>query len=158
MEGGLGSGQRLDPTIGASISIFYASEAAMEVVNDALQILGGYGYTKMFPVEKLLRDIRLFSIYEGTSEVQRLIISGHVLNSYKPVMPALEDLPLIRGLDPRMNRRGGKPPHGAAACAVISITARNRRRSVHPASSRKRRSSTSGPLPERRLKARWQGV
>ena len=89
----------IDPTISASIAKFYATEAAMEVVNDALQIFGGYGYTKMFPIEKLLRDIRLFSIYEGTSEVQRLIISGHVLNNYKPVMPALEDLPLIRGLD-----------------------------------------------------------
>jgi acyl-CoA dehydrogenase len=53
----------------------------------------------MFPIEKLLRDIRLFSIYEGTSEVQRLIVSGHVLYSYKPVMPPLEDLPLLRGLD-----------------------------------------------------------
>ena len=89
----------IDPTISASIAKFYATEAAMEVVNDALQIFGGYGYTKMFPIEKLLRDIRLFSIYEGTSEVQRLIVSGHVLNNYKPVMPPLEDLPLIRDLD-----------------------------------------------------------
>ena len=89
----------VDPTVSASISKFYATEAAMEVVNDALQIFGGYGYTKMFPVEKLLRDIRLFSIYEGTSEVQRIIVAGHVLNSYKPAMPALEDLPLIRGID-----------------------------------------------------------
>jgi len=89
----------IDPTISASIAKFYATEAAMEVVNDALQIFGGYGYTKMFPIEKLLRDIRLFTIYEGTSEVQRLIVSGHVLNNYKPVMPPLEDLPLIRDLD-----------------------------------------------------------
>ena len=89
----------IDPTVSASISKFYATEAAMEVVNDALQIFGGYGYTKMFPIEKLLRDIRLFSIYEGTSEVQRVIVAGYVLNSYKPVMPALEDLPLIRGID-----------------------------------------------------------
>jgi len=89
----------IDPTVNASISKFYATEAAMEVVNDALQIFGGFGYTKMFPIEKLLRDIRLFSIYEGTSEVQRLIVSGYVLNSYKPIMPPLEDLPLVRGLD-----------------------------------------------------------
>ncbi len=89
----------IDPTVSASISKFYATEAAMEVVNDALQIFGGFGYTKMFPIEKLLRDIRLFSIYEGTSEVQRLIVSGYVLNSYKPIMPPLEDLPLVRGLD-----------------------------------------------------------
>jgi acyl-CoA dehydrogenase len=89
----------MDPTVSASIAKFYATETAMEVVNEALQIFGGYGYTRMFPIEKLLRDIRLFTIYEGTSEVQRLIVSGHVLNGYKPVMPPLEDLPLLRGLD-----------------------------------------------------------
>ena len=102
----------IDPTISASISKFYATEAAMEVVNDALQIFGGYGYTKMFPIEKLLRDIRLFSIYEGTSEVQRLIVSGYVLNSYKPVMPPLEDLPLVRGLD--LNEPSAKECPGMA--------------------------------------------
>ncbi|OGP68558.1 MAG: acyl-CoA dehydrogenase [Deltaproteobacteria bacterium RBG_16_44_11] len=91
--------QGMDPSISASIAKFYATETALEVVNDALQIFGGYGYTKMFPIEKLLRDIRLFSIYEGTSEVQRLIVSGHVLNNYKSAMPPLEDLPMIRGLD-----------------------------------------------------------
>jgi acyl-CoA dehydrogenase len=53
----------------------------------------------MYPVEKLLRDIRVFSINEGTSEIQRVIVAGHVLNSYKPVMPSLEDLPLIRDVD-----------------------------------------------------------
>jgi len=89
----------MDSTISASIAKFYATEAAMEVVNDAMQIFGGYGYTKMFPIEKLLRDIRLLSIYEGTSEIQRLIVSGHVLNNYKQSMPSLEDLPMIRGLD-----------------------------------------------------------
>ncbi len=84
----------IDPTINASIAKMYASEAALEVANEALQIFGGYGYTKMFPIEKLLRDTRLFRIYEGTSEVQRLIVSGHAMHTYKPVMPALEDLPL----------------------------------------------------------------
>ncbi|MRR15885.1 MAG: acyl-CoA dehydrogenase [Deltaproteobacteria bacterium] len=88
-----------DPTISASIAKVYATEAALEVANDALQIFGGYGYTRMFPIEKIMRDTRLFSIYEGTSEVQRLILSGHVLGKYKPVMPALEDLPMVRELD-----------------------------------------------------------
>ncbi len=88
-----------DPTISASIAKMYATEMALEVANEALQIFGGYGYTKMFPIEKIMRDTRLFSIYEGTSEVQRVVLSGHVLGKYKPVMPALEDLPMIRGLD-----------------------------------------------------------
>jgi len=84
----------IDPTINASISKLYATEAAFEVVDQALQVLGGYGYTRFFPVEKLLRDTRLFRIYEGTSEVQRIILAGHAMNGYQPVMPSLEDLPV----------------------------------------------------------------
>ncbi len=109
----------IDPTINASIAKFYATEAAMEVVNDALQIFGGYGYTEMFPIEKLLRDIRLFSIYEGTSEVQRLIVSGYVLNSYQPVMPPLEDLPLIRETDLNDPTAKGAPAWRCRMCGHI---------------------------------------
>jgi acyl-CoA dehydrogenase len=72
----------------------YATEAAFEVVDEALQIMGGYGYTRFFPAEKLLRDARLFRVYEGTSEIQRIILAGHAMNIYQPVMPPLEDLPL----------------------------------------------------------------
>ena len=88
-----------DPTLTASITKFYATEAAFEVASDALQIFGGYGYTKMFPIEKIFRDIRLLMIYEGTSEVQRVIVSRFALDAYRPVMPPLEDYPLLRGLD-----------------------------------------------------------
>jgi acyl-CoA dehydrogenase len=91
--------QGMDPTTSASIAKFYATEAAVETANEALQIFGGYGYTKMYPVEKLLRDIRVLPIYEGTSEIQRLIVSGYALNQYQPIMPPLEDLPMIRELD-----------------------------------------------------------
>ncbi len=86
--------QARDPTIAASVSKLYATEIAIEVANEALQVFAGYGYTKMFPIEKILRDCRLFRIYEGTSEVQRLILSGFALDAYKPVMPPLEDLPI----------------------------------------------------------------
>lgn len=86
----------IDPTLSASISKFYCTEAANEVVNEALQIAGGYGYTKMYPFEKLLRDARLLMIYEGTSEIQRVIVSGYALGVYKPIMPPLEDLPMLR--------------------------------------------------------------
>jgi acyl-CoA dehydrogenase len=91
---------RMDPTISASIAKFYSTEAALEVADEALQIFGGYGYTKWFPIEKLLRDARLFRIYEGTSEIQRYIVSGHTMNVYQPVMPPLEDLPLHREMEP----------------------------------------------------------
>lgn len=89
----------MDPTVNASIAKFYATEAALEVVNEAMQICGGYGYTQMFPLEKLLRDIRLLRIYEGTSEIQRVVVAGHAMANYQPAMPALEDLPLHRDMD-----------------------------------------------------------
>lgn len=47
----------------------------------------------MFPLEKLYRDTRLLRIYEGTSEIQRMIVSGYIMNGYHPAMPALEDFP-----------------------------------------------------------------
>lgn len=87
----------IDPTINASIAKFYSSESALSVINEALQICGGYGYTKLYPIEKLWRDSRLLSIYEGTSEVQRVIVAGHAMNAYKPVMPAIEDMPMLKG-------------------------------------------------------------
>ena len=88
------SDKGIDPTLNASISKFYATEACIEVVDQALQILGGYGYTKMFPVEKLYRDARLLRIYEGTSEIQRMVVAGYIMGGYKSIMPPLEDLPV----------------------------------------------------------------
>jgi acyl-CoA dehydrogenase len=52
---------------------------AMEVTTDAVQIFGGYGYIKEYPVEKLMRDAKLYQIYEGTSQIQRLVIARDVL-------------------------------------------------------------------------------
>ena len=95
------SDQQLDGRVSASISKLYATETALEVVNEALQIFGGYGYTKMFPIEKILRDVRLLRIYEGTSEIQRLILADYLLKEYQPALPPLEDLPLHRLHDPR---------------------------------------------------------
>lgn len=92
--------QGKDANISASIAKMYATEAALEVVNEAVQILAGYGYTKMFPLEKILRDVRLLRIYEGTSEVQRVILAGYLLNAYQPILPALEDLPIHREFNP----------------------------------------------------------
>lgn len=63
----------------AAIAKYYASEMGVEVVNKALQIFSGYGYMRDYPIEKLYRDIRIVPIYEGTSEVQKLVISREVL-------------------------------------------------------------------------------
>jgi acyl-CoA dehydrogenase len=108
----------MDPTIAASVSKLYATEIALEVANEALQIFAGYGYTKMFPIEKILRDCRLFRIYEGTSEVQRLILSGYALNAYQPVMPPLEDLPIHLDRDP-VNREPGAIAWRCRVCGHV---------------------------------------
>ncbi|HEY0068251.1 MAG TPA: acyl-CoA dehydrogenase, partial [Flavisolibacter sp.] len=65
----------------AAMAKYYASEVAVKVSNDAVQVFGGYGYTKDFPVEKHYRDSKLCTIGEGTSEIQKLVISREVLRS-----------------------------------------------------------------------------
>jgi len=57
----------------------YASDMAMRVATDAVQVMGGDGYSKDFPVEKIMRDVKLCQIYEGTNQVQRLVISKAIL-------------------------------------------------------------------------------
>jgi alkylation response protein AidB-like acyl-CoA dehydrogenase len=63
----------------ASMGKMYATEAANKACYDAIQMLGGYGYTRDFPVERFYRDVRVTTIYEGTSEIQRLIIARDLL-------------------------------------------------------------------------------
>ncbi len=63
----------------ASMAKVFASEMANKVAYQALQIHGGYGYMKEFPVERYYRDVRVFTIYEGTSEIQRKVIANHII-------------------------------------------------------------------------------
>jgi alkylation response protein AidB-like acyl-CoA dehydrogenase len=63
----------------SAMAKYYASEIAVKIANDAVQIFGGYGYTKEFPVEKFYRDAKLCTIGEGTSEIQKLVISREIL-------------------------------------------------------------------------------
>jgi alkylation response protein AidB-like acyl-CoA dehydrogenase len=60
---------------------YYATEAAERACYNAIQMLGGYGYTKEFPVERYARDVRITSIYEGTNQIQRLIIARDILSN-----------------------------------------------------------------------------
>ena len=71
--------RHLPMTKEAAMAKYYASEVAVRVANDAVQVFGGYGYTKDFPVEKHYRDAKLCTIGEGTSEIQKLVISREVL-------------------------------------------------------------------------------
>jgi len=57
----------------------FASEMAMKTTNKAIQVHGGYGYSKEYPVERNFRDAKITEIYEGTSEIQRLVIASHLL-------------------------------------------------------------------------------
>lgn len=65
----------------SAMAKYYASEAAVRIANEAVQIFGGYGYTKDFPVEKFYRDAKLCTIGEGTSEIQKLVISRELLKN-----------------------------------------------------------------------------
>lgn len=69
----------LDYTLSSSMAKVYASEAAMWVTTEAVQIHGGYGFVKEYHVERLMRDAKITQIYEGTSEVQRIVISRSIL-------------------------------------------------------------------------------
>jgi acyl-CoA dehydrogenase len=65
-------------TLQSSYAKRFAADTAMKVTTDAVQIFGGYGYMKEYPVEKLMRDAKLFQIYEGTSQIQRLVIAREI--------------------------------------------------------------------------------
>ena len=65
-------------TLYSSFAKRFAADVAMRVTTDAVQVLGGYGYMKEYPVEKLMRDAKLFQIYEGTSQIQRLVIAKEI--------------------------------------------------------------------------------
>lgn len=64
----------------AAMSKAFAADTAMRVATDAVQVFGGYGYSQEYPVEKLMRDSKIFQIYEGTSQIQRLIISKELFD------------------------------------------------------------------------------
>ena len=71
--------KKLPYSVEAARAKLYAAEVAMDVTTKAVQIFGGYGYTKEYPVERMMRDAKITEIYEGTSEVQRMVISGSAL-------------------------------------------------------------------------------
>ena len=72
-----GSGKRF--TKDAAMAKLFASEAAMKITTQAVQLFGGYGYTRDYPVERMMRDAKITELYEGTSEIQRVVIAGNVL-------------------------------------------------------------------------------
>lgn len=70
--------EKLPYSVDAAMCKLFASEVAMEVTTKAVQFHGGYGYTREYPVERMMRDAKITEIYEGTSEVQRMVIAGNL--------------------------------------------------------------------------------
>ena len=62
----------------ASMAKLFASDTAMAVTVEAVQVLGGYGYVTEYPVERMMRDAKITQIYEGTNEIQRVVIARHM--------------------------------------------------------------------------------
>ena len=77
--------QGRDNTISASIAKAFATDYGMKTASDALQIFGGYGYITNYLIEKLFRDAKLYQIYEGTSQIQRMVIGRYLLTKYNPI-------------------------------------------------------------------------
>ena len=69
-------------TYHSSVAKCFASDAAMRITTDAVQVLGGYGYMREYPVERLMRDAKITQIYEGTNQIQRVVIARELLNTF----------------------------------------------------------------------------
>jgi alkylation response protein AidB-like acyl-CoA dehydrogenase len=72
----------------SSAAKVFASDTAMSVTTDAVQLFGGYGYTKDFPVERMMRDAKITQIYEGTNQIQRLVIAREMLKENRAFLLA----------------------------------------------------------------------
>jgi acyl-CoA dehydrogenase len=77
-------------TLQSSHAKRFAADTAMRVATDAVQIYGGYGFIKDYPVEKLMRDAKIMQLYEGTSQIQRLVIAREILMPRQIAEPAVE--------------------------------------------------------------------
>jgi alkylation response protein AidB-like acyl-CoA dehydrogenase len=78
-ERGMSGEKVADLTFFSSACKCFASDVAMEVTTDAVQLLGGYGYVKDYPVERMMRDAKITQIYEGTNQIQRVVMARHLL-------------------------------------------------------------------------------
>ena len=78
------SDKAADATMAAAMAKRLATDVGFEVVNHALQLHGGYGYIKEYPIERFLRDLRVHQILEGTNEIMRVIISRMILKGPYP--------------------------------------------------------------------------
>ena len=83
-----------DITSGAAKAKLFATDMAMQVTTDAVQLFGGYGYMRDYPVEKFMRDAKITQIYEGTNQVQRLVIARNLIKQSRKLDHLLDYIPL----------------------------------------------------------------
>jgi alkylation response protein AidB-like acyl-CoA dehydrogenase len=72
----------------SAMAKLYCTDVAMEVTTDAVQVLGGYGYIQEYPVERMMRDAKITQIYEGTNQIQRLVIAREMVREQRSPLPA----------------------------------------------------------------------
>jgi alkylation response protein AidB-like acyl-CoA dehydrogenase len=72
----------------SAMAKLFCTDVAMEVTTDAVQVLGGYGYIQEYPVERMMRDAKITQIYEGTNQVQRLVIAREMLKESRALLGA----------------------------------------------------------------------
>ncbi len=153
------------PTEGAKAKLF-ASEMARRQTAEAIQILGGYGYTKEFPVERYYRDAKITEIYEGTSEIQRLVIARSILGRQSREEPRALTAPTdgcesrTRGREAdafRDLRAHGIRTRGFRACAG-PLVERVRLPLLVPRSVRELDDPEPVALVERRARRRFAGT
>ena len=125
-------------TLQSSYAKRFAADTAMKVTTDAVQIFGGYGYIKEYPVEKLMRDAKLFQIYEGTSQIQRLVIAREIFSLVAIEIDLSGRVALVTG-----ELAGARPRRRARAGA----RRRGRGARRHPARVRGRAPTSTGRSP-----------
>ena len=119
-------------TLHSSFAKRFAADTAMKVTTDAVQVFGGYGYIKEYPVEKLMRDAKLFQIYEGTSQIQRLVIAKEIFMPREADLGALARFAFRSGLAPSALAIGR--PVAGAACVSRDAFVSGRGGAASPAS------------------------
>ncbi len=107
-----------DITSGAAMAKLFATDVAMQVTTDAVQLFGGYGYMRDYPIEKFMRDAKITQIYEGTNQVQRMVIARHVIKRARSLDHLRPFIPLPDHPNTEAERASeGQPASSAPASA-----------------------------------------
>ena len=114
--------QGIRNTLACSHAKRFAADSAMEITVDAVQVYGGYGFIKEYPVEKLMRDAKIMQLYEGTSQIQRLVIAKEVLMGRDVNEPLPESVKTQTDAAAKESETAGRGRLGAAARAACQDT------------------------------------